>query len=64
MLKFFQEKIQKPTDELVRLAEENRRLWENHDCHLSPEDSCEACDEMWEDWGNREWEDKKINATQ
>ncbi len=70
MLKFFQEKIKKPTDELVRLAEENRRLtiYQIHkdfgDCHLSPEDGCEICNELLEERGDDKFEDEKINAIQ
>jgi len=54
MYKFFQEKIKKPTDELVRLAEENRREWE------LPEDEIRDQFEDYED----NWEDEKINAIQ
>lgn len=65
MYKFFQKKIQEPTDELVRLAEENRRLTLHEgDCHLSPEDGCEICNEMLEERGDDNFEDEKINATQ
>lgn len=70
MLKFFQEKIQKPADELVKLAEENKKqaLYQMHqnfgDCHLSSEDGCEICAEILEDRGDDKFEDKKIVCSQ
>ena len=52
MLKFFEENIKKPTDELVRLAEENRRAV------LGEEE------ETLEVRGDDIFEDEQIKATQ
>ncbi len=31
----------------IQIKEEIEKL-ENHDCHLTPEDSCPTCEKIWE----------------